>query len=89
MIELLHDPSSEASRRVAEVLAGMTVAHTVTNDPEALPEGAEAPVIREGDRVVSGPEAIDDYLRELTAYLREWGRFQSDSCYIGDDGCVV
>jgi hypothetical protein len=89
MIELLHDPSNAESRRVADALATLTVAHSVTLDPGALPEGTAAPVIRDGDRVISGAADVSGYLRELEVFMAEWGRFQGDSCYIGGDGCVV
>ena len=89
MIEFFHDPADPASQHVADTLASLTVAHTVVVDRDLLPAGGIPPLIRDGDRVVSGTEDLDGYLREIESVLAEWRRFQSDTCYIGDDGCVI
>jgi hypothetical protein len=49
--------------------------------------GAQAtlPVITNNERVVSG-DAIPSYIKELTQLMREWQRFQGDSCYVDEDG---
>lgn len=43
------------------------------------------PVITNNDRVVSG-EQIPAYLQELRQLMRDWQRYQGDSCYVDDDG---
>jgi hypothetical protein len=45
------------------------------------------PVITNNERVVSGGE-IPTYIKELKILMRDWQLFQSDACYIRDDGEV-
>lgn len=44
------------------------------------------PVLQEGDTIVSGKEEILAYLKRLKMTMEQWQKFQSDSCYIDDDG---
>ena len=43
------------------------------------------PVITNNERIVSG-EGIKTYIKELTQLVRDWRRFQSDACYVDEDG---
>jgi hypothetical protein len=45
------------------------------------------PVITNNERVVSGGE-IPAYIKELKILMRDWQLFQSDACYVRDDGEV-
>jgi len=44
-------------------------------------------VIRDGKTTARGPD-IPAFLDQLTRDMAEWSRFQSDACYIEDDGTV-
>lgn len=48
-------------------------------------EGTSLPVITNNERVVSGSE-IPAYLKELSQLMRDWQRYQGDSCYVDSDG---
>ena len=48
-------------------------------------DDATLPVITNNERVVSG-DVIPSYIKELKQLMREWQRFQSDACYVDDDG---
>jgi hypothetical protein len=76
---------------IQAALEELVVAHRV----EIVPNGAPAPVsvealpaVVDGERVVSGQEALDAYLHELAAWMAEWRKYQSDVCYVDDDGNV-
>jgi len=43
------------------------------------------PVITNNERTVSG-EQIRPYIKELMQLTRDWYRFQSDACYVDEDG---
>jgi hypothetical protein len=43
------------------------------------------PVITNNTRIVSG-EAIPAYIEELTRVMRAWQLFQSDACYVDENG---
>ena len=43
------------------------------------------PVITNNEVVVSG-DAIPAYIQALTRFVRQWRMFQSDACYVDDNG---
>lgn len=60
----------------------------IVEPKDAVPTfGAEIslPVLTDNARVVSGDQ-IPAYIKELTDLMHQWRRFQSDCCYIDDDG---
>lgn len=50
-------------------------------------EGDTALVIEDGDRRISG-DAIPGYLAELRDFVALWRKFQTDACYLEDDGSI-
>jgi hypothetical protein len=48
-------------------------------------EGISLPVLTDNARVVSG-DKIPEYVEELTELVHSWRRFQSDCCYVDEDG---
>ena len=86
MIELQRTADSPAADDIEERLRDLVVAHkVVVVDVEA--SGADLPVIRDGKLTARGAE-IPGFLDQLTRDMAEWSRFQSDACYIEDDGTV-
>lgn len=89
VIELYRSASrSDLADRTEAALRDLVVRHKVrvVADPAGSP-GGELPVIREGDRLVPAAE-LPAYLDELSRFMADWSRFQSDACYIDDDGVV-
>ena len=86
MIELLRAADSSAADDIESRLRDLVVAHTVVVvDPGAVE--SELPALRDGAVTASGPE-IPGFLDQLTRDMAEWSRFQSDACYLEDDGSV-
>ncbi len=50
--------------------------------PGYLPMGAPPPVLVDGDEVIQGADRITTRLAELRRFKRQWGKYQSDSCYV-------
>ena len=48
-------------------------------------EGVSLPVLTDNARTISGEE-IPAYVQELTELVLSWRRFQSDCCYVDEDG---
>lgn len=48
---------------------------------DRLPEGTEAPVLVDDDRVIQGSRDIFAYMDELEELKRVWLKYQSDVCY--------
>jgi len=80
VIELRRPVHSDTADAVAARLGDMVVAHRLVIDPTLTD-----PVLVDGERRASGDQ-IEPFLAELASDLADWNRFQSDSCYIGDDG---
>jgi hypothetical protein len=88
MITLYRDPGpSSVADRAEEVLADLVLVHqviTVEDTVLDLPPGTPLPAIVDEEKVF-GSDAIPAYLEELTDYMAEWSRYQSDSCYVDKD----
>jgi hypothetical protein len=88
VIELYRASHSAEADRAEAALQDLVVAHTVhvVDDPGDAP-GGDLPMVRDGDRLVPAAE-IPQYLDEVRRLIGEWRRFQSDACYVADDGTV-
>jgi hypothetical protein len=83
VIELRRPPVSAAADAVASRLADLVVAHRIVEDG-SLP----GPVLVDGSLTAFGPEEIESFLATLSRDLDDWGRFQTDACYLDEDGRV-
>lgn len=72
----------DAERRLTDLL----VAHTVTV-VEHEPPHAELPVIVEGSRTITASD-FESFLDDLSRDVAAWRRYQTDACYVDDDGSV-
>lgn len=85
MITLYREAQSAEADVVEETLQDLVFAHAV----EVVDGPGEAlPRIADGDRVVHGAD-LPAYLDELRRLKADWSRFQSDACFIGDDGVCL
>ncbi|HXV44723.1 MAG TPA: glutathione S-transferase N-terminal domain-containing protein [Anaerolineae bacterium] len=93
MIEFYRPVDCPACADIETVLKELVVAHKVVVIEEGqaaaeLKPDVSLPAIKDNGQVVSGPTAIAAYLIELEKFVAGWQRFQSDSCYIDDDGAT-
>lgn len=91
MIILYRDKDDATGDEIQAALKELVVAHrveVVLQDAPAPAPGATLPLIVDGERTVSGRDALDAYLHELAVWLAEWRKYQSDACYVADDGSV-
>lgn len=85
MIELQRSADSPEADDIEDRLRDLVVAHkVVVVDADATDA---LPVIRDGGITARGSD-IPAFLDQLTRDMTEWSRFQSDACYIEDDGTV-
>lgn len=87
MIELQRRADSPEADAIEEQLRDLVVAHKVLVVDDAEGSATDLPVIRDGDVIACGAN-IPAFLDQLTRDMAEWSRFQSDACYIEDDGTV-
>ena len=91
MIELYRPIDCSDCAEYEDALREMVVAHKIITvepglRPESLPPQTPLPAIKEDQTIISGPEAIQSYLKALARFVRDWQRFQGDACYVNDDG---
>jgi hypothetical protein len=91
MIEVIVD-QQRTGEGILDALDELVLAHRVIRldqqSPSPLPSGVTLPAIREGDRIIDGQAHIDAYLLEIEVFAAAWSKFQSDTCYLDDDGTV-
>jgi hypothetical protein len=89
MITLYRVDHCYACDEVEERLRDLVIAHNVVNVEKERPAklaGKEMPVIVEGNEVVSGEAALHAYLAQLTRDAELWRKYQSDVCYVDEEG---
>lgn len=91
MIVLYRRPDDPWADEVQEALDEMVIAYEteVVRDAAALPADVpETPALRDDEEVVTGEAALRDHLDDLRVLMADWDRFQSDACYLEDDGSI-
>lgn len=91
MVTLYRRPNDLWADEIQEALDEMVIAHETetigdgATPPEDVPQ---LPALRDEGEVVTGERALRDHLGELRDLMADWNRFQSDACYIDEDGTV-
>ena len=83
MIEILRPVESAAADDIAVALREMVVAFREIRD-----ESVTAPLVRDGETTVREPADIAAFLEQLRRDVTAWNAFQSDACFIDEDGTV-
>lgn len=90
MIKIYREETSKQADIIEAEFRDLVLGYDrVVVDPEDAQQqfgvGVSLPVLTDNARVVSGDQ-IPAYVKELTQFVHSWRRFQSDCCYIDDDG---
>ena len=90
MIKLFRNENSAQANLIEAEFKDLLLAYdrVVIDEKEAKDRfGANVslPVITNNEKVVSGDQ-IPAYVKELGTLMRDWQRFQGDSCYVDDNG---
>ena len=91
MITLYRRPESDSADAIQETLDEIVIAYEteLVSDDAALPADVPTlPALRDDEAVITDPDALDAHLEELRELMRDWDRFQSDACYIEEDGSI-
>ena len=93
MIKLYRLANSQPGDALEAALRDLVVAYELIvvepeQEPAALPAGTPLPAIQHDERLISGQTALAAFLTELEQFVADWRRFQSDACYVDDDGEV-
>jgi hypothetical protein len=91
MITFYRPPDDPWADEIQEALDEMVIAHETETvaDPASLPDDVpDLPALRDDGEVVTGEAALREHLDHLRDLMADWDRFQSDACYVEDDGTV-
>lgn len=91
MITLYRSPDTPWADEIEDALDEMVIAYETEVIPEAdaRPDDVPTlPALRDDGEVVTGKDALRDHLDRLRTLMADWDRFQSDACYIEDDGTI-
>lgn len=91
MITLYRHPDDAWADELEEALDEMVIAYeteTITQETNRPDDVPELPALRDDDEVVFGETDLRHRIRELRDLMGKWDRFQSDACYIEDDGSI-
>ncbi len=91
MVTLYRRPDDTQADEIEEALNDMAIAHEVerVGEEAPLPEDlSPLPALREDSEVVTGASALRTRLQALRDLMADWHRFQSDACYVEEDGSI-
>lgn len=91
MITFYRRPDDPWADDIQEALDEMVIAYEterverITTLPDDVPT---LPALRDDGEVITGEAALRTHLDHLRDLMADWDRFQSDACYIEDDGTI-
>lgn len=93
MIEFVRSRDCNGCDSIESALKEMVIAHKVTiynvGDRSNRPDmNYTPPLLLDNGTLIQGHSKIQSHLEILEERLAEWSKFQSDACYIDDDGDV-
>ena len=91
MVTLYRRPDDAWADDIQSALDDMVIAYeTETIDDGTVPpdDVPQLPALRDDEEVITGREALRERLDALRSLMADWDRFQSDACYVEDDGSV-
>ena len=91
MVTLYRRPDDPWADEIQEALDDMVIAYETepVADATALPDDVpDTPALRDDEEVITGEAALRAHLEDLRQLMNDWDRFQSDACYIEDDGTI-
>ena len=91
MLTLYRRPDDARADEVQDTLDEIVIAYqteTIADDTTLPDDVPDTPALRDDGEVISGEADLNEHLQKLTDLMNDWDRFQSDACYIEDDGTV-
>lgn len=91
MVTLYRGPDDSVADEIQNALEEMVIAHeTVTvENLTSLPDDVPClPALRDDEEVITGKDALRSHLNDLRDLMKDWNKFQSDACYVEDDGTI-
>ena len=92
MIRLYIQNDCRKCEEAEERFTDLVLAHKVVNLDEEEVNNVnreDLPVVIDEGKVIKGSYQLDKYFESMEKFLEEWNRFQSDVCYVDDNGEVI
>ncbi len=86
MITLYRKPGCGFCDEIEEELKELVITFDVVNVDKNFPKEITLPAIKDDDKMISDYENIKKYMNDLTKFVELWRKYQTDACYIDDDG---
>ena len=91
MIVLYRPANCHSGANIQAALQDMVIAHQVVvveTDcwPDVLPANIPLPALQDNGHLITGQAEIAAHLDQLAQFVADWRKFQSDACYLDDDG---
>lgn len=89
MVTLYRRPDDPWADEIQESLDEMVIAYEteLIEAGAAPPEDVETlPALRDDGEVVTGKSDLRKHLETLRSLMADWDRFQSDTCYVDENG---
>lgn len=91
MITLYRKLNCSFCDEIEEALKGLVIAHSVINienekSAKVNHKDITLPYMEDNGKIISGSEEIRKYLEELNVFVSLWRKYQTDACYIDDEG---
>ncbi len=83
MIEVRRPRDSDDADSIVATLRDLVVAYREVED-----DTLAQPLVTEGELTLTEPSDIAAYLDRLRRDVAAWNAFQSDACFIEDDGSI-
>lgn len=89
MVTLYRRPDDPRADELEAALDEMVIAYETETIAAAPPDDVpELPALCTDGDVITGAAALQETLDTLRALMSDWNRFQSDACYIENDGSI-
>lgn len=91
MITLYRTSEGKLGKEIEQKLCDIVIAHKVQiiSSLKEVPFDAgphSLPLLLDNGNLISGEEALLQHLEKLKKLMADWDRFQSDACFLDDDG---
>ena len=91
MITLYRRPDDPWADEIQDALDEMVIAYeteTIENGATSPDDVPALPALRDEGEIVTGKADLRAHLDELRDLMADWDRFQSDACYVEEDGSI-
>ena len=93
MLTLYRTPEDELGLQIENKLRDIVIAHNVKiiHTREEIPDDMEydsLPVLIDNGNCISGETELIQHIEVLKKLMKDWDKFQSDACFMDDDGRI-